>query len=140
MTDREVLQAYLPALRELNAVEQAVRRAEEELGLPAMHMPRLQLSGRGTNMPETAALQHYEYLLEARQRSAKRVEALRSRMDALLEHCGPRTRTILWCYYGLGETDEETAAHLFLTRSRVCQLRNHALRLLDAAEPHQTPA
>ena len=123
MTKRELLTAYRDAVIELDELRRQIKRVGTD-GRPAGVRYMQTDTIRGTNDPQSAAMQLADGLEALLARREDELRELGTQVDALLASIRDfRTYMVVQHYYVLGKTDEQVARAMSISRCRVNQLR-----------------
>ena len=123
MTKRELLTAYRDAVIELDELRRQIKRVGTD-GRPAGVRSMQTDTIRGTNDPQSAAMQLADGLEALLARREDELRELGTQVDALLASIRDfRTYMVVQHYYVLGKTDEQVARAMSISRCRVNQLR-----------------
>lgn len=131
MTPRETLEFCRSAVDEIAAIEHQLDRLRGIGGPRSLGAVSTESMSR-TNNPESARLQHEDYLCAELEKQRDRIEATLAAANALVNSLADgRARSILRYYYLVGWNDDRIADEMGISRTWVCKKRVAAVRFLE---------
>lgn len=129
MTKKELLNTYRSRVIELEELRRQLDRVGNDGRPSGCRTAQYDRIGRGTNDVNAAAAHLADGLEALAQRKEEELMLLTGPVDALLQEIEDfRTYMVVQRYYKLGETDEQVAAALNLSRTHVNRLRSIYLK------------